>query len=111
MLPRSEKNGSERNLFAVTCAIGPLHGLGFSFVPHKILQIDSPDIWQSLLAFNAGVEIGQLSIIMIAWPLFRLVNHMSKRAWYIGRWTVAAGCAAIAVFWTGQRALSIVETL
>jgi hypothetical protein len=108
VLPRSEQNGGERNLFVVTCAIGLLHGLGFSFVLHEILQIDSPDIWQSLLAFNVGVEIGQLSIIVIAWPLFRLVNHLSERAWYIGRWAVAAGCAAIAVFWTGQRALSVV---
>ncbi len=111
VLPRSEKNGSERHLFAVTCAIGLLHGLGFSFVLHKILQIDSPDIWQSLLAFNAGVEIGQLSIIVIAWPLFRLVNHVSRWAWHVGRWAVAAGCAAIAIFWTGQRALSVVGTM
>ena len=111
VLPRSEQNGSERNLFAVTCAIGLLHGLGFSFVLHKILQINSPDIWQSLLAFNMGVEIGQLSIIVIAWPLFRLVDHVSRRAWHVGRWAVAAGCAAIALFWTGQRALSVIGTL
>ena len=111
VLPRSEQNGSERNLFVVTCAIGLLHGLGFSFVLHKILQINSPDIWQSLVAFNVGVEIGQLSIIVIAWPLFRLVNYLSRRAWHIGRWAVAGGCAAIAVFWTGQRALSVVGTL
>ena len=110
VLPRSEQNGSERNLFVVTCAIGLLHGLGFSFVLHEILKIDSPDIWQSLLAFNVGVEIGQLSIIVIAWPLFRLANHMSARTWHIGRWAVAAGCAAVAVFWTGQRVLSVVET-
>ena len=88
-----------------------LHGLGFSFVLHKILQINSPDIWQSLLAFNVGVEIGQVSIIVIAWPLFRLVNFIHKRAWQISRWAVAAGCGAVAVFWTGQRALSIVGTL
>lgn len=111
VLPRPEQNGSERNLFAVTCAIGLLHGLGFSFVLHKILQINSPDIWQSLLAFNVGVEIGQLSIIVVAWPMFRLVNFMHKRAWRISRWAVAAGCGAVAVFWTGQRALSIVGTL
>jgi len=111
VLPRSEQNGSERNLFAVTCAIGLLHGLGFSFVLHKILQINSPDIWQSLLAFNVGVEIGQVVIIVIAWPLFRLVSHLSRRAWHVGRWGIAAGCAAIAVFWTGQRALSVFGTL
>jgi amino acid transporter len=111
VLPRVDQNGSERNLFFVTCAIGLLHGLGFSFVLHKILQITSPDNWQSLLAFNVGVEIGQLSIIVIAWPLFRLIEHLSQRIWIMGRWSVAAGCAAIAVFWTGQRAFSIIAAL
>ncbi len=57
------------------------------------------------------MEIGQLAIIVIAWPLFRLVNRMSKRTWHIGRWAVATGCTAIAVIWTGQRALSVIETL
>lgn len=109
VLPRAHSAvGGERKMFFVTCAIGLLHGLGFSFVLQKILQISSPDIWQSLLAFNLGVEFGQLSIIVIAWPLFRLVGHLSRRAWHIGRWAVAGGCAAIAVFWTGQRALSVV---
>jgi hypothetical protein len=57
------------------------------------------------------VEIGQLSIIVVAWPLFRLVNFLHERAWYFGRWAVAAGCAAVAIFWTGQRAILIIGTL
>jgi len=111
VLPRSEQNRSERNIFFVTCAIGLLHGLGFSFVLQKILQITSPDIWQSLLAFNVGVEIGQLTIIVIAWPLFRLVAYLSEPAWRLGRWGVAGACAAVALFWTGQRALSLIAML
>ena len=98
-------------MFAITCAIGLLHGLGFSFVLHKILQIDSPDIWQSLLAFNAGVEIGQLSIILVVWPTFRLVNYVHRQTWQISRLAVAAGCGSVAVFWTVQRVLSILGTL
>jgi len=111
VLPRSEQNRRERNMFFVTCAIGLLHGLGFSFVLHKILQITSPDIWQSLLAFNVGIEIGQLTIIVIAWPLFRLVEHLSQPTWRIGCWGVAGVCAAVALFWIGQRALSVIGTL
>jgi hypothetical protein len=110
VLPRSERNSSERILFAVTCGIGLLHGLGFSFVLQKILQINSPDIWQSLLAFNVGVEIGQLLIILLSWPLFRLISRISSRTWHIGRWAIAAGCTGIAVFWTGERVLSIIGT-
>lgn len=110
VLPRSQQNSSERILFAVTCAIGLLHGLGFSFVLQKILQINSPGIWQSLLAFNVGVEIGQLLIIVMSWPLFRLISRLSSRTWHIGRWAIAAGCTGIAVFWTGERVLSIIGT-
>jgi hypothetical protein len=111
IIPRSEQGGSERSMFVVTCAIGLLHGLGFSFVLNKILQVSSPDIWQSLLAFNLGVEFGQLTIVVIAWPLFRIIERLNQRAWRLVRWGVAGGCAATALFWTGQRALSVIGAL
>ena len=101
----------ERNMFIVTATIGLLHGLGFSFVLHKILQVTSPDIWQSLLAFNVGVEIGQLAIILAAWSVFRLIERSSSAAWRIGRIGIAMACMTIAVLWTVQRVLSIIETL
>jgi hypothetical protein len=85
--------------------------LGFSFVLHKILQISSPDIWQSLLAFNVGVEIGQLTIILAAWPAFRLIQRSSDNAWRIGRIGIASTCIAVAAVWTGQRVLSVIGTL
>ena len=111
VLPRSEQNSGERSLFFVTCAIGLLHGLGFSFVLHKILQITSPDIWQSLLAFNVGIESGQLTIIVIVWPAFCLIQRSSEYAWRIGRIGIATVCIAVAAVWTGQRVLSIIGTL
>ncbi len=101
----------ERTLFFITLAIGLLHGLGFSFVLHEILQVDSPDIWQSLLAFNFGIEVGQLIIILVAWPLFRLVDWLSRRAWQLGRWAIAATCAMIALFWTFQRASAVIASI
>ncbi|MGH9576802.1 MAG: HupE/UreJ family protein, partial [Terriglobales bacterium] len=103
--------GRERNMFIVTLTIGLLHGLGFSFVLHKILQITSPDIWLSLLAFNVGVEIGQLAIILAAWSVFRLIERSSNTAWRIGRPGIAAACMLVAVLWTGQRVLSVIEIL
>lgn len=45
------------------------------------------------------------------WPLFRLIERSSTRAWNISRWAVAGACAAIALWWTGQRALAVVATL
>jgi hypothetical protein len=111
MMPARRFAGSERNIFIVTCTIGLLHGLGFSFVLHKILQISSPDIWQSLLAFNVGVEIGQLTIILATWPIFRLIQRSSDNAWRIGRAGIASACIAVATVWTGQRVLSVIGTL
>ena len=113
MSPSGLKNNfrTKRNMFIVTCSIGLLHGLGFSFVLHKILQITSPDIWQTLLAFNVGVEIGQLSIILATWPVFRLIQRSSENAWRIGRIGLATTCMAIAAVWTWQRVMSVIGTL
>ena len=111
MMPRTKLVGSERSMFFVTCTICLLHGLGFSFVLHKDLQITSPDVWRSLLAFNVGVEIGQLTIILAAGPMFRLIQKSSDFAWRIGRNGIATACFVIAAVWTGQRVLSIIGTL
>ncbi len=111
VVARRDRNRSERVMFIVTTAIGLLHGLGFSFVLHEILKVDSPNIWQNLLAFNGGVEIGQLLIILVAWPLFRLIERLSRGAWRIGRWGIAAACAMIAVFWTVQRGSAVIANI
>jgi hypothetical protein len=80
-------------------------------VLHEILQIESPNIWQSLLAFNLGVEIGQVLIILVTWPLFRLTARWNQDVWRIGQWAVALPCILIATLWTGQRALMVVQSL
>ncbi len=108
---RGRDSRPETTMFLITTTIGLLHGLGFSFVLHEILQVDSPNIWQSLLAFNLGVEIGQVLIILASWPLFRLVARWNDRAWSIGRWGVAVPCVAVAAVWTAQRALMVIRTL
>jgi len=101
----------ERTMFAVTAGIGTLHGLGFSFVLHRILQVDSPNIWQSLLSFNVGVEIGQVLIILACWPAFRFLSRLGDRGWLVARWGVAAPCIAIAAFWTVQRAMLVLQSV
>ena len=106
-----EQQPQERTMFAVTAGIGTLHGLGFSFVLHKILQVDSPNIWQSLLSFNIGVEVGQLLIILACWPLFLLLSRLGKRGWLLVRWGVAAPCISVAGFWTIQRAMLVMQSL
>lgn len=111
VIPRTKQDYSERYLFVVTSAIGLLHGLGFSFVLHKILQVDSPNIWQSLVAFNVGVEIGQLIIILAAWPAFHLLQRSSEKLWRAGRIGIATICIAVASVWTLQRLMAVAASV
>jgi len=61
----------------VTFGFGLVHGFGFSFVLSERLQFAGSHLLASLLAFNVGVELGQLLVLLIAIPalafLFRFV--------------------------------------
>ena len=95
----------------VTALLGLLHGLGFSFVLSEILDLDSPTLWQSLLAFNVGIEVGQLVIVLALWPLLVFVAKRFPRRIAAVRWAVALPCILVATIWTGERAVRLVSSL
>ena len=98
-----QQNKNEWTVVGVTGLIGLLHGLGFSFVLQHILQVTSPNIWQSLLAFNIGVEIGQLMIVIVAVLAFYLISLFGDRATKINRYLVAGICTATSLYWVIER--------
>jgi hypothetical protein len=53
----------------IAFAFGLVHGFGFSFALSETLQFAGVHLLTSLLAFNLGVEIGQLVIILVAVPV------------------------------------------
>ena len=61
----------------ITFAFGLVHGFGFSFVLRETLQFAGSHLVTALLAFNVGVELGQLLVIVLLVPalglLFRVV--------------------------------------
>ena len=57
----------------VTFAFGLIHGFGFSFLLRERLQFAGDHLLASLLAFNVGVELGQLVVLIVAIPLLSLV--------------------------------------
>ena len=63
--------------WAVTFGFGLIHGFGFSFLLRERLQFAGDHLLSSLLAFNVGVEIGQLLVlgimIPVLWVVFRYV--------------------------------------
>jgi len=54
--------------YALTFGFGLIHGLGFAATLAELLP--PRDVVVPLLCFNVGVEIGQLSIVLVALPVF-----------------------------------------
>ena len=61
----------------IAFAFGLVHGFGFSFALRESLQFAGDHLVTSLLAFNLGVEIGQIAVLIVLIPaldlLFRYV--------------------------------------
>jgi hydrogenase/urease accessory protein HupE len=100
---------SERYPWAVAFAFGLLHGLGFA---RALLEVGLPegDVPLALLAFNIGVEVGQLLFIAVALTLgaalARLYPAISRgltTPGALGLRSVAYGVGTLAAFWTVER--------
>jgi len=88
----------------ITCLFGLVHGFGFSNALGDSLQFAGQHLLVSLLAFNVGIEIGQLGVLCVMLPLFALLRRrMSPRrlvvvlssmggllgaVWLVERWQV-----------------------
>ncbi len=58
-----------RRRWLIAAAFGLVHGFGFSFGLANEMQYAGSHLVLSLLAFNIGIEIGQLLAIALVWPL------------------------------------------
>ena len=56
----------------IAFAFGLVHGFGFSFALQETLQFAGSHLVTSLLAFNVGVELGQLLVLVAARPAAEL---------------------------------------
>jgi len=88
---------------AMVFLFGLLHGLGFAGVLSE-LGLPRGEFAPALAGFNVGVELGQLAVIGMA---LLAVGRWRRRPWYRARVIVPASLAiaAVAAFWTVQRAL------
>jgi hypothetical protein len=58
--------------WVITFAFGLVHGFGFSFALRETLQLAGSHVVTSLLAFNVGVELGQLLVLVLLVPALDL---------------------------------------
>ena len=62
-----------RRRWLMAFGFGLVHGFGFSFALRETLQFAGAHLLTSLLAFNVGVELGQLLVIALAVPVLELL--------------------------------------
>ena len=79
----------------IALVFGLVHGFGFASV---LREMDLPGhlLGWSLFAFNLGVEIGQLAIVVVVAGVLAVIRHRWPA---VGRWLVVGG--SIAVIWAG----------
>ncbi len=65
--------GKVQRRWLITFGFGLVHGFGFSFALRETLQFAGSHLLTSLLAFNLGVELGQLLVLVLLLPLLSLL--------------------------------------
>lgn len=94
--------------YVVTFLFGLVHGLGFASMLRPLLPPE--DVVLPLLAFNVGVELGQLGIVLVSLPILYAVVRAIGAARYRRVLLPAAAVllGSIAFVWLLERSLDIV---
>ena len=81
---------------------GLIHGMGFASALNEI-GLPRNKFYTSVFSFNVGVELGQITIIVLVFAL--LIYRFGKREWYRKYivYPLSAIIAIIAAWWTIQR--------
>jgi hypothetical protein len=97
--------GRETGRFALTFGFGLIHGLGFAGALAGLGLGASPAaLARSLLAFNCGVEAGQLGVTAVVLPLLWMLRRSPGYARY-GVPGCSLATASVGVVWLLERAL------
>lgn len=83
---------------------GLIHGMGFASVLNE-LGIPNYAFFNALIAFNIGVELGQITIILVMYLL--VARTFSQNVWYRRRIVIPASIliGIVAGYWTIERIL------
>jgi uncharacterized membrane protein len=89
----------------VVFAFGLIHGMGFASSLNEI-GLPPGKFYTSIIAFNAGVEIGQVTVIAAMFLL--IINRFKNKPWYRKRivYGLSAIITLIAFYWTVERVIA-----
>ena len=93
--------------YALTCGFGLIHGFGFAGALRETgLATSGAELVKPLLAFNLGVETGQLCVAAVVLPL---LFALLKWPWFArrGPQVISALVMVVAAFWLWQRVANL----
>lgn len=93
---------SERIPWLVAFAFGLLHGFGFAGALAEI-GLPARDVGMALLAFNLGVEAGQLAVVLLSAAVLALLRRLAPAGAFYAVRTAAYAIGSIAAWWTIDR--------
>lgn len=95
----------ERLRWGVASLFGLVHGFGFAGVLRGT-ALPADGVVGALLGFNAGVEVGQLMVLALLWPVVALLSHRGAgaRLALVQSGSTFATCAGC--YWVVSRILS-----
>ncbi len=95
---------SSENRWIVTGLFGFVHGFGFANVLRDI-GLPRDALVSSLLGFNLGVELGQVMIVLVLFPVVLLIGRTPWRRSIV--WALSGALFVIAIAWFLERAFGL----
>jgi hypothetical protein len=90
----------------VAFAFGLVHGFGFAGVLAE-MALPTERLAPALFGFNLGVEVGQLAVVALVWPVLLWLERRAAHTWYRGVAEVgSAAVCGLGVYWFVSRTLS-----
>jgi hypothetical protein len=89
--------------WTIAFIFGLLHGFGFASLLAAV-RLPPERLVGALFGFNVGVELGQLAVVALVWPVFRFAARTEHSHWH--RSTIEVGSAAVCglgIFWFVSR--------
>ena len=87
---------------AIVFVFGLIHGMGFASALNEI-GLPPNRFFSSIISFNAGVEVGQIIVILLSFLL--IIFPFGKKTWYrkFVVYPLSALIAIIAAYWSVER--------
>jgi hypothetical protein len=89
---------------AVAFAFGLVHGFGFAGVLGE-MELPPGRVAPALFGFNVGVELGQLGVVALVWPLLRALEARRPPVHRQVAEVLSAGICGLGLYWFLTRAL------